>query len=285
MSSGSVRVSVVGLGRVGSAVVRVLLDSDHEVTVWNRTASRAHAAVEEGAVLVRDVAEAVAASPLTILPLTTYEAVHEVLDQVGSDLSGRTLAVLCTGTPAEAEAAAERAASLGLDYLDGGVQTAPDQIGSPLAAIVYSGSLAAFERHRGTLARLSSVHYLGPTPGAAASWDLALFGLWYDAQIGLLRALAAVDAAGIDPAAFAPAAATQVGHVVAAAGATASEMIAHDYPAGPADLGEHLRLVDQLIEQRGSQPLGDGGLALIRDTISGLIGDGRHQQGLTAVAG
>ena len=39
---GSVRaVAVVGLGRMGTALAGAMARSDHTVTVWNRTASRA----------------------------------------------------------------------------------------------------------------------------------------------------------------------------------------------------------------------------------------------------
>ncbi|MER7083976.1 NAD(P)-binding domain-containing protein, partial [Saccharopolyspora kobensis] len=34
-------VTLIGLGPMGQAMVKVLLDAGHPVTVWNRTASRA----------------------------------------------------------------------------------------------------------------------------------------------------------------------------------------------------------------------------------------------------
>ena len=76
--------------------------------------------------------------------------------------------------------------------------------------------------------------------GAVRVWDLALFGVWYDAQLGLLRALDAVRAAGIDIAEFARTANTQLGHVGTATSATVEEMRQATYPPGPADLTEHL---------------------------------------------
>ncbi|MFC7470311.1 NAD(P)-binding domain-containing protein [Actinomadura keratinilytica] len=41
-------VSVIGLGPMGRAMVRTLLAASHEVTVWNRTASRAAASSPTG---------------------------------------------------------------------------------------------------------------------------------------------------------------------------------------------------------------------------------------------
>ncbi len=42
-------VSVIGLGAMGSALVRALLRAGHRVTVWNRTSAKAEPLVREGA--------------------------------------------------------------------------------------------------------------------------------------------------------------------------------------------------------------------------------------------
>jgi hypothetical protein len=123
-------------------------------------------------------------------------------------------------------------------------------IGSDAATILYSGSRAAFEQHRATLDLLSGPRFVGDAPEAAAVWDLALFGVWYDAQLGLLRALDAVRAAGMDVAGFAGPVGVQLGHVVT--------------------------------ELRAGRPLGDGGLSQVAARIETLIADGRGGAGLTA---
>ena len=43
------RVTVLGLGDMGSAIARVLLDRGHPTTVWNRTSSRSAPLVRAGA--------------------------------------------------------------------------------------------------------------------------------------------------------------------------------------------------------------------------------------------
>ena len=107
---------------------------------------------------------------------------------------------------------------------------------------------------------------------------------WYDAQLGLLRALDTVKAAGIDIDAFAQTAVIQLEHVMRATATTASELRQGDYPRGPADLHEHLVVIRQLIEMRARSQLGDGGLAHAADLIESLVADGRGDQGLNATA-
>ena len=60
-------VTVVGLGSMGQALAGTLHAAGHPTTVWNRSAHRAEALAAEGATAAPTVADAVAASPLTII--------------------------------------------------------------------------------------------------------------------------------------------------------------------------------------------------------------------------
>lgn len=278
-------VSVIGTGAIGSAVVRRLLAAEHDVTVWNRSESRSAGVVAAGAVPAGSVREAVSASSLVLLTLTDYPAVQDCLAQLDPDLSGTVFVGMYTGTADEARLAAARVDGLGGRYLDAGVQASPEMIGTETATILYSGSRSGFEQHRATLELLSRPRFVGERPEAAAVWDLTLFGVWYDAQLGLLRALDVARAAGIDVPEFAQTASTQLGHVVAAIPDTVSELQRATYPRGPADLTEHLTVVRHLIELRAGLRLGDGGLPAVAARLEALIAAGRGDEGLTATVG
>jgi 3-hydroxyisobutyrate dehydrogenase-like beta-hydroxyacid dehydrogenase len=278
-------VAVIGTGAVGSAVVCRLLDGGHEVTVYNRTRSRAARLVAAGALQASSLREAVLSSPLVLLTLKDYAAVQQCLTHLDADLSGRTIVGMYTGTAGEARQAAERVTSLGARYVDAGIQASPEMIGTDTATILYSGSRHAFEQHESVFELLGRPRFVGETPEAAAVWDLALFGVWYDAQLGLLRALGTAREAGIDVEEFAQTANTQLNHVVAAVSATVSEMLQASYPAGPANLAEHLTVVRHLVELRAGGRLGDGGLPEVAARIEALIAAGRGAQGLTAIVG
>lgn len=274
------RTAVIGTGAIGSAVARRLLAGGHDVVVWNRTAERANALVDAGAVRASTIEDA--AADLMLLTLTDHAAVRACLPE---KLAGRTVVALSTGTAEDARTAARLVAERGGHYLDAGLQTSPEAIGTDAATILYSGSRTAFDEHASTLGLLSTPRFVGDTPEAAAVWDLALFGVWYDAQLGVLRALDAVRDAGIDVAEFARTAVTQLGHVVGAVDATATEMRRGEYPAGPADLAGHLAVLHHLVELRAGARLGDGGLAAVARKVEALIDQGRGHEGLTATTG
>ncbi|RZS40843.1 3-hydroxyisobutyrate dehydrogenase-like beta-hydroxyacid dehydrogenase [Herbihabitans rhizosphaerae] len=195
------KVSVIGLGLMGAALARAMLADGRSTTVWNRTAARAGALVAEGAVRAGTVADA-CASDLVIVCVLDHDAVWEVLRDGEAALPGRTLVNLTTGTPAQARAVAVWAAERGITYLDGGIMASPSMIHTPHATVLYSGSEAAFDRHRGTLETLGTTVFLGSDAGHASAYDLAMLCGMYGMLGGLFQGIALAGAEGITPTAF-----------------------------------------------------------------------------------
>jgi 3-hydroxyisobutyrate dehydrogenase-like beta-hydroxyacid dehydrogenase len=263
------RVAIIGTGAIGSAVARRLLGAGRRVVVWNRTVERTDDLVRAGATRAPTGQEAAVGGGLVVLALTDYGAVRQSLP---ADLTNNTVAVLCTGTAADAAETAALVAERGGRYLDAGVQVSPEAIGDGTGSILYSGDRAAFDEHRDVFALLGPPRFVGESPGAAAVWDMTLFGLWYDAQLGLLRALKTAQDAGIDLDEFGEIASTQLGYVISGREATVDEMKNRRYPRGPATLIEHLTVLKQL--KRDDD--------VIR-TIENLIAANRGHEGLTAI--
>ncbi|WP_188191546.1 NAD(P)-dependent oxidoreductase [Nonomuraea sp. SYSU D8015] len=189
----SENITVLGLGLMGTALADALLSAGHDVTVWNRTPSKADPLVAKGATRAATPAEAVGASPLVIACLLDYPSVYEVLQD--TQLAGKTVANLTTGRPAEAREAASWAAERGADYVDGGIMAVPPLIAQPGALILYSGSRAAFDRHEQAFAVMAEARYVGEDPGMAPLLDLAMLTGMYGQMAGLLEAAALVTSA------------------------------------------------------------------------------------------
>ncbi|MFD5177444.1 NAD(P)-dependent oxidoreductase [Nocardia sp. NPDC058379] len=173
------RVSVIGLGAMGTALARALLAGGHQVTVWNRTAARAQPLVAEGAVLAATSAEALAAADLVILCVLDDAAAREHLEPAAASLRGRTVVNLTTTTPEQARALGRWAAAGGVELIDGGIMAVPSMIGGPGAFVLYSGASAAFERYRPVLELFGSAEFVGADLGAAAMYDVSILGGMY----------------------------------------------------------------------------------------------------------
>ncbi|MEU7374753.1 NAD(P)-binding domain-containing protein [Streptomyces albidoflavus] len=190
-------VTVIGLGPMGRAMVRTLLAADHEVTVWNRTAARADGVVSDGAKRAATPREAIEASPLTLLSLTDYQAMYEILTEATASLSGRTLVNLSSDTPDRSREAATWAAGHGAAFLTGGVMNPAPMVGTEDAYVYYSGDEEVLTRHRAALAVVGAPKYLGTDPSLAQLMYQAHLTVFLTALSGLMHATALLGTAGI----------------------------------------------------------------------------------------
>ncbi len=94
-------VTVIGLGAMGTALARTLMDAGRNVTVWNRSPEKMVPLVALGAQGPSDFGEALAASPRAIVCIPDYQTTAELFERpdVTPLLNGRTVVQLSTGTP------------------------------------------------------------------------------------------------------------------------------------------------------------------------------------------
>jgi 3-hydroxyisobutyrate dehydrogenase-like beta-hydroxyacid dehydrogenase len=245
-------VTVLGLGAMGSAIARVLLDRGHATTVWNRTAGKADPLVEAGATAAATAAEAVAASPLVVLCVLDSDAVDDVLAGVGDAVAGRTLANLTSGSPDGARAVAAWALDHGAEYLDGGVMGDPPDLGSGHVALPLSGSRSAYEAHEATFAELGTPTYHGADAGHASVEFMAQVAVAYELLIGLLHALHLVQREGIDAGEFAARVAASLPAYPALVTAIGEAVRDGEYPPDLGPLSVQSALMGDLVDHRRS---------------------------------
>ncbi|WP_150251533.1 NAD(P)-dependent oxidoreductase [Nocardiopsis deserti] len=192
-------VTVLGLGLMGSALTRAFVRAGHPTTVWNRSADKAAPLVAEGAVHGRTVAEAVAASPLVIACLSTYEATMEALEPAADSLSGRALVTLNSGTPVGALAMEAWATGRGARFLDGAVKNVPTAVGLPDTLLYYGGDRSVFDEYGQVLRVLGgdTVH-LGDEADLAALYETAVGATLLPALLGFFEGAALVRDRGLD---------------------------------------------------------------------------------------
>ncbi|MEU2119828.1 NAD(P)-binding domain-containing protein [Streptomyces sp. NPDC016459] len=205
MSSTKQSVTVIGLGPMGQAMVGAFLDRGYDVTVWNRTTSRADALVARGAVLAPSVKEALASNELVILSLTDYDAMYATLEPASAALTGRTLVNLSSDTPEKARAAARWAAERGAVQLTGGVTVPPSGVGQAESSTFYSGPRQVFDQHRPALEVITGrTDYRGEDPGLAALMYQIGMVMFWTSMLSYWQAIALADANGLTAADILP---------------------------------------------------------------------------------
>lgn len=190
-------VTVLGLGGMGRALATALLAAGHPTTVWNRTAAKADALVEQGAARGATPRDAIAASDVVIACLLDYASVDEVLRPAAGVFGGRTVVNVTNGTPAQARDTSVWVSAEGAEYVDGGIMAVPPMIGQEAAFILYSGAQTGFERAEPALAALARPVFLGAEPGLASLHDLALLSGMYGMFAGASHAVALLASEGV----------------------------------------------------------------------------------------
>ena len=191
-------VTMIGLGNMGSALVRALLGNGRAVTVWNRSSERAAPLVDLGAVLARSKAAAIAASPIIMVCVTNYAAANHILDEVMTHLPGKVLIQFTTGSPQDARASEAWAHAHGAEYLDCAITGSPSSIGTPGAHIVIAGREAAFRKAQALLRILANnVDYKGELIGLASAWEMIHIMHYYGMFLSLFHSVQICQAEGI----------------------------------------------------------------------------------------
>jgi 3-hydroxyisobutyrate dehydrogenase-like beta-hydroxyacid dehydrogenase len=243
-------VTVIGLGLMGQALAGAFLRDGHPTTVWNRTAAKAEQLVARGARLADSAGDAVAASPLVVVCVSDYQAVHDLLDPLGEVLDGRVLVNLTSGTSRGGRETAEWAARRGTTYLDGAIMAIPQAIGTAEAVILYSGPRSAFDRHESALSSLGAgTTYLGDDHGLSSLYDVALLGMMWSILDGFLHGAALLSTAGVDAATFAPRAKGLTETVAGWVSAYAQQIDDGTYPALDSTIDTHLAAMEHLVHE------------------------------------
>ena len=116
------KIGVCGLGNMGSALAQRLMDLGHDLTVWNRTSSKAEPLVTTGANLADTPNEVVGRSEVVIVMLLDDSAVVETYSGSNGILSGelfnKTIIEMSTVKPATIDELSRKVTDAGGTYVE-----------------------------------------------------------------------------------------------------------------------------------------------------------------------
>jgi 3-hydroxyisobutyrate dehydrogenase-like beta-hydroxyacid dehydrogenase len=194
-------VGLIGLGLMGHPMGANLLKAGHELTVWNRTASRGNNLVAQGAKRAATPREVAAASEVIITIVSDPPAVESVLwgeNGVFSGLRrGSVIIESSTVSPGLEIRAAAAAADLGAEFLEAPVTGGTWGAEKGELVFMVGGEAATLKRVEPVLAAMGKKWFhLGPN-GAGQTVKVAM-NLILALQVqALAEALALVIGAGV----------------------------------------------------------------------------------------
>ncbi|TDE35492.1 NAD(P)-binding domain-containing protein [Actinomadura sp. 6K520] len=277
------QVSVIGLGDMGSAIAGMFVERGYATTVWNRTASKTAPLVDAGATAAATAAEAVAASPLTVLCLLDGTAVEEVLENLGGAVAGKVLVNVTSCSPAQARANERWAHEHGAEYLDGKIMGDPPYVGTTNIMLPFSGSHDVFKAHESTLRELGPITYHGEDAGFAAVEFLAQVAVSYELLIGFLHTLKLVQAEGFDVTEFAGRFADSLTAYPPLLTTMANAVKNGDYEPDLGPLNVQAALMDDMISHRESRGVEALRMREVKRLMDARIAEGHGDQGFSSL--
>jgi len=199
------KVTVIGAGRMGSALATALFQRGFATTVWNRTASKTEALSKLGLNVAHSIQDAVREADVVIVNISDYNSTRQLLDraEIGTALRGKIVVQLSSGTPREAREMDSWAQRCGTWYLDGAILGSPTWIGTSACTIFYSGPEEIFNRAKPVLMAFGDgTVFVGTEIGHASAFDVAILTFGVSAMLGFLQGQVVWDAENLPAGGF-----------------------------------------------------------------------------------
>ncbi|MDP3410070.1 NAD(P)-dependent oxidoreductase [Bosea sp. (in: a-proteobacteria)] len=199
------RIGFIGIGIMGEAMVRRLLDLGYPVTVWNLEPERLGTVAPHGAAAAASPADVAAASDIVMLCVLHMAAVERcILAEDGVAAAGRGPTMVIDFSTADPEGTRQVAAKLasltGAGWIDAPVSGGPQLARTGGMTVMAGGSEADFAKAKPILDQMAgNVTLMGPV-GAGQTTKIinqAIVGTGY---VVMAEALMLAEAAGIDAA-------------------------------------------------------------------------------------
>ncbi len=195
------RVGIAGLGSMGAAIARRLEGSDHELSVWNRSAAATEEFAARGVAVAASPGELLAGVDACITMLAdgaAVEAVGEALLAAPAADPAKVWIEMSTIDVAASARIATRAAAAGLEYLRAPVSGNPGVVAAGDLAIIASGSEPTLERVRPLLDAIGpNLFHVGEAEQARAMKLVLALMIAASTQM-LAEALATGEANGLE---------------------------------------------------------------------------------------
>jgi 3-hydroxyisobutyrate dehydrogenase-like beta-hydroxyacid dehydrogenase len=201
------KVGVIGLGMMGSRMATRLLNTGHQISVYNRDIVKARPFAKTGATILKTPRDIALNCDFILISITNFDAVKEVcFGKNGIVAAGRKHLIIAdssTISPEQSKYCTERLRQKKIDFIGMPVMGGPAAAEKGELVPIVSGPKTVFLKVKPIIEKLAkSVFYIGDDAGSANTVKLAL-----NLNIALIagavsEAITLVKAASINPEIF-----------------------------------------------------------------------------------
>jgi 3-hydroxyisobutyrate dehydrogenase len=195
------KVTFLGTGLLGGAMAEGMLRRGDAVTVWNRTASKAHALAASGASVAASPGEAVAGAERVHMTFPDDAVVDRIVDECAARLSPTTVVIdHSTTSPRGTAARYARLHQNAIRFVHAPVFMSPQMAREAVGLLMTSAPQTLFDAVRDPLQKMSGeVWYLGDDPARAAAYKLFGNSMLFVITAGVTDVFAMAKGLGIPP--------------------------------------------------------------------------------------
>lgn len=203
IKASSLKFGFIGLGLMGQRIVKNLINSGHQVTIWNRTPTKCKDFEKAGATKVTTPADVVSGSDITFSCLSDPAAVKEIVfgncGVLSEISSGKSYVELTTMDPEVSNDISEAIIARGGRYLEASmIGNGKQQAEEGNLILVLAGDKSLFDDCKSTFQAISShAFYLGGNIGDASKMGLVISMLAGNLIGALSESMALADRTGL----------------------------------------------------------------------------------------
>jgi 3-hydroxyisobutyrate dehydrogenase len=173
------KIGIIGLGMMGSRMAIRLLNTGHQICVYNRDIARASPFAKTGAIILKTPRDVALNCDFILICITDFDAVKEVcFGNNGIVAAGRKHLIVAdssTISPDQSKYCAEQLRQKGIDFIGMPVMGGPTAAEKGELVPIVSGPKGAFLKVKPIIDKLAkSVFYIGEDAGSANVIKLAL---------------------------------------------------------------------------------------------------------------
>ena len=198
------KIGIIGLGNMGSPMARNLIDAGHQVTVYNRTRSRADIFAEAGASIATTPGQAAAQADIILTVVADDHALEEVVFSHDGILEALPAGGLHVGLSTISVAFARRLKEVHREYsqhyVSAPVFGRPEAAAAAKLFVIAAGEQQQVERCSGLLGVIGQKTFVVGTEPAAANL-VKLIGNFLITTVleGLAESFALARKSGVEP--------------------------------------------------------------------------------------
>lgn len=192
------KIGFIGTGVMGASMVRNLLKNGYEVNVYNRTAAKAKALEQDGAIFCKTLIDCVKDADVAITIVGMPNDVKECYDVILPNLKGNIAIDMTTSSPTLAKSIYEDAKKYHISVLDAPVSGGDIGAKNGTLSIMAGGDIETFEKCIDIFKAMGkTINYIGEA-GSGQHCKMANQILVAGNIAAVNEALAYVDKMGID---------------------------------------------------------------------------------------